>query len=332
MAQIPLKSIKFPGLPDTYTIDGGLSEEAKAALLACFQHVAWIDEHGQDHYDDLYDALYPATGLVRITATFTQGSAVINEGDDLNTLKQYLVVTGYYSDGVSQVITDYALSGQLTEGTSTITVTKEGKTATFTVIVSAEWGSDYTWLYNPAEGVLFSARTDIVTSTKDNGITETLNNNLLNLSGSHNSSVARFRPLTTTNNNAKLKAKFRINYLNSCRQIGDYYGFRLQLSNGTAGAHFYTNKYNDVYRLITFAGQEAVVLTTLEVATWYTVEVILQSGKAIIYLNGEKIYESTTLSTLWCTSNQIAYEAYTSGQEPLTIDVDVAWITYKNND
>lgn len=138
MAQIPLKSIKFPGLPDTYTIDGGLSEEAKAALLACFENVAWANESGQNYYDALHDALYPATGLVSISAVFTQGSAVINEGDDLNTLKQYLVVTGYYGDGVSQVITDYALSGQLTEGTSTITVTKEGKTATFTVTVTGD--------------------------------------------------------------------------------------------------------------------------------------------------------------------------------------------------
>ena len=138
MAQIPLKSIKFPGLPDTYTVDPGLSEEAKAALLACFQNVAWANESGQDYYDALHDALYPVTGLVSISAVFTQGSAVINEGDDLNTLKQYLVVTGYYGDGISQVITDYALSGQLTEGTSTITVLKEGKTATFTVNVTGD--------------------------------------------------------------------------------------------------------------------------------------------------------------------------------------------------
>ena len=81
----------------------GLSETAKTALLNCFAHVAWIDEHGQDYYDALHDALYPATGLVSISAVFTQGSAVINEGEELNTLKQYLVVTGYYGDGVCTV-------------------------------------------------------------------------------------------------------------------------------------------------------------------------------------------------------------------------------------
>lgn len=60
MANKPLKSIKFPGLPDTYTIEG-LSSDAKAALLNCFTHVAWVDEHGQDYYDALYEALYEPT-------------------------------------------------------------------------------------------------------------------------------------------------------------------------------------------------------------------------------------------------------------------------------
>lgn len=41
----------------------GLSEEAKVALLACFEHVAWIDDHGQDYYDALYSALYNSSGL-----------------------------------------------------------------------------------------------------------------------------------------------------------------------------------------------------------------------------------------------------------------------------
>ena len=35
----------------------GLTEEAKTALLACFRHVAWADEHGQSLYNTLYNAL-----------------------------------------------------------------------------------------------------------------------------------------------------------------------------------------------------------------------------------------------------------------------------------
>lgn len=37
----------------------GISDDIKDALLACFEKVAWIDEHGQDYYDALEEALYP---------------------------------------------------------------------------------------------------------------------------------------------------------------------------------------------------------------------------------------------------------------------------------
>lgn len=115
-----------------------LSEDAKAALLNCFRHVGWIDEHGQTYYDTLYDALYPDTGLVRIEAVFTQGDLIVYPSTPLKNLKAYLVVTGYYTDGTEKRIKDYALSGDLTVGTSTITVTSERKTTTFTVTVSEE--------------------------------------------------------------------------------------------------------------------------------------------------------------------------------------------------
>lgn len=71
-----------------------------------------------------------------ITAVFTQGSAVIYDTDSLDTLKQYLVVTANYSGGTSETVTDYTLSGTLTEGTSTITVSYGGKTTTFSVDVT----------------------------------------------------------------------------------------------------------------------------------------------------------------------------------------------------
>lgn len=43
---------------DLAQLEPGLSAEARAALLACFAKVAWIDEHGQDYYDALEEALY----------------------------------------------------------------------------------------------------------------------------------------------------------------------------------------------------------------------------------------------------------------------------------
>jgi len=74
--------------------------------------------------------------LQSITATFTQGSAVIYTNSSLNDLKPYLVVTANYSDSTTQTVTGYTLSGTLTAGTSTITVSYGEKTTTFNVTVS----------------------------------------------------------------------------------------------------------------------------------------------------------------------------------------------------
>lgn len=112
----------------------GLTDDAKAALLDCFEHVAWIDNQGQTYYDALYDALYPT--LTSITAVFTQGGATIYDTQSLDDLKQYLVVTVIFTDGTERTLSSYTLSGTLTAGTSTITVTYQGLTTTFTVTVT----------------------------------------------------------------------------------------------------------------------------------------------------------------------------------------------------
>lgn len=112
-----------------------LDDSFKAALLACFAHVAWTDEHGQDYYDALEAALYPPADLVSISAVYTQ-SGTVYDTDSLDSLRADLVVTATYSNGNVQTVTDYVLSGTLAEGTSTITVSYGGKTATFEVTVT----------------------------------------------------------------------------------------------------------------------------------------------------------------------------------------------------
>lgn len=120
---------------------GGLSYEAKQALMDCFENVAWIDDDGQDYYDALYDALFGSTPVTptldSISAVFNQGSAVIYDDATLDSLRQYLTVTAHYSDSTSQVITTYLLSGTLTAGQSVITASYQGQLATFTVNVTA---------------------------------------------------------------------------------------------------------------------------------------------------------------------------------------------------
>lgn len=116
----------------------GLTEDIKQALLQIAEKVAYIDEDGQDYYDALEDALYPPAPpatLVSITAVYTQ-SGTVYDTTTLDDLKSDLVVTATYDDSTTATVTTYTLSGTLAVGTSTITVTYEGKTDTFDVIVS----------------------------------------------------------------------------------------------------------------------------------------------------------------------------------------------------
>lgn len=125
-------------------MNNGITSDIKIALLNCFQNVAWVNQQGQNYYDALQDALYAEATIVRIDAVFTQGDMIVRPETPLNDLKANLVVTGYYNDGTSHAVTNYTLSGTLVQGTSTITVTAEEKTDTFTVTVSAPYW-DYTW-------------------------------------------------------------------------------------------------------------------------------------------------------------------------------------------
>jgi uncharacterized protein YjdB len=192
---------------------GGLTDAVKSALLHIFTKVAYVDEHGQNYYNDLYDALYsvtavllnshsimlntlgatyqltartipeggqitwtssnPAvatvdqTGLVtsvaygNATITATSGSVsdmcgvtisqvtcesieavytpsgIVYNTDSLDSLKGDLEVTATWSDGSTMMVPgeDYTLSGTLAIGQSVITISYGGQTATFEVAV-----------------------------------------------------------------------------------------------------------------------------------------------------------------------------------------------------
>lgn len=146
----------------------GISEEVKQALLQIAEKVVYIDEHGQDYYDALYAALYPPTELVSITAVYTQ-SGTVTTTDTLDSLKDDLVVTALYTDASTEVIpaADYTLSGTLTVGTSTITVTYGGKTDTFDVTVTNPL------IYNWDFGTSLTDTIGGVTATLLNGATQT---------------------------------------------------------------------------------------------------------------------------------------------------------------
>lgn len=115
--------------------DAGLSDEAKIAILECFQNTAWEGTDGIDYYNRLYSALFGTRTLDSITAVYTQTDLVLTT-DTLESLRKNLVVTAHYSNGGDYVVSLYELSGTLTKGESTITAIYAGKSTTFTVNVT----------------------------------------------------------------------------------------------------------------------------------------------------------------------------------------------------
>lgn len=109
------------------------SAEAKQCLVRLLSKVAYIDEHGADYLSTLNTLLN--SSVLSITVSYVQ-SGTVTDIDSLDVLRTDLTVTAYYSNGTSAVVTDYDLSGTLAAGTSEITVTYGGKTATFNVTVT----------------------------------------------------------------------------------------------------------------------------------------------------------------------------------------------------
>ena len=113
-----------------------MSDEAKYSLLSLLSDVAYATPNGAAKLADLEDKLFPTRHLSSITAAYDQDRPIY-DCDPLSIVKLDLVVTASYSDGTSETLSDsdYELSGTLTGGTSTITVSYEGKTDTIEVTV-----------------------------------------------------------------------------------------------------------------------------------------------------------------------------------------------------
>lgn len=79
--------------------------------------------------------------LTSISATYDGGDVAV--GTAVTGLTG-IVVTAHYSDGSTAEVTEYTLSGTIVEGSNTITVSYNGKTATFTVTGVADTTGDDT--------------------------------------------------------------------------------------------------------------------------------------------------------------------------------------------
>lgn len=114
------------------------AEALTEAELTAFK-TAWGIESGGEEPDSPDEPDVPEVTLTSISAVYNGGEVTV--GTALTDLTG-ITVTGTYSDGTTGAITGYTLSGEIVEGSNTITVSYGGKTTTFTVTGVAESGGD----------------------------------------------------------------------------------------------------------------------------------------------------------------------------------------------
>lgn len=125
------------GLKFAYNLDGGGSTETMLGLKpvnTIYENITgrkvptFIVFNGTDSFSQLPDE--PEKTLTSISAVYSGGSVPI--GTPVTGLAD-IVVTAIYSDGTSEIVTDYTLTGTIAEGNNTVTVSYNDKTTTFAV-------------------------------------------------------------------------------------------------------------------------------------------------------------------------------------------------------
>lgn len=152
-----------------------LPDELRLALLNLAQNVAYVNGNGQTYYNDLYNALYAGVGVNYITAVYTPSGVVFTD-DSLDSLRSKLVVTAHYADGSDGVVDNYILSGTLTSGTSTLTVTYVGKTTTVNITNVIDFYNNANWSW-PSDNVLVKVNGTFVAPAAGNNNTIRINDN-----------------------------------------------------------------------------------------------------------------------------------------------------------
>lgn len=156
--QTPDKSNLVAAINAVAQSGSGLSDSARALLATILRAAVYTNDQsanitaleaalasgsGGGEVPDIPDEpdvpINPEVTLAGITATYSGGDVAI--GTALNNLTG-VVVKAVYSDGSTATVTDYTLTGEIAEGSNTITVSYSGKTTTFAVTGVAESGGE----------------------------------------------------------------------------------------------------------------------------------------------------------------------------------------------
>ena len=141
-------------VPDSSQNGNGLSDTSKALLITILRNAVYGSDQsanitalekalassgGEVEPDEPVVPDDPKVTLTGISSVYSGGSVVA--GTAVNELTG-IVVTAHYSDGTSDAVTEYTLSGEIAVGENTITVTYQGMSTTFTVTGVAERGGE----------------------------------------------------------------------------------------------------------------------------------------------------------------------------------------------
>lgn len=265
---------------------------------------------------DLVITVTATSAVTSISAVFTQGSAIIYDTDSLNTLRQYLTVTATYADSTTATVSDYTLSGTLTAGTSTITVSYGGKTSTFTVTVTRGF------LYTAANGLL--SEQPYITlygsaSTSLDPFTETLTSDGTRIQCPKQSSVNgraiyKFDP-NILDGDGKMIVEFKIadiGWFSSGNTSGDGV-FGMEIANSSNGSDVGICRVGSGTATPKFRTRTASTVTSrndVSLNAWHTIEIRYENGKQTTILDGTNVLTNADPSnsvSLWGAYSYITF-------------------------
>lgn len=174
----------------------GLTEGVKVALLQLAQKVAYINDDGQDYYDDLYDALYAITAITLNTNSISMQTIGATSQLTATTTPAGGNVTWSSSNTSVATVSSTGLVTSVAYGSATITATAGNVSATCNVVVAQATCTGITASYTQSGTVysddsLDSLKSDlVVTALYDNGTSQVLSDSAYTLTGSLGSATS----------------------------------------------------------------------------------------------------------------------------------------------
>ena len=167
----------------------GLTADIKTALLQIASKVAYIDDDGQDYYDDLYNALYAVTAISLNTNSISLQSIGATSQLTATTTPEGGSVSWSSSNTSVATVSSSGLVTSVAYGSATITASAGSVSATCSVTVAQATCTGISAVYTQSGTVyetdsLDSLKSDlVVTATYDDSTTETLASSAYTLSG-----------------------------------------------------------------------------------------------------------------------------------------------------